>query len=90
MDSNNAVGKNLQDHLMLRPVYRIKNLETLNEVYHNLFKKMVTGINYFVVQKGTPEQWGLVICVDLLKAMNTWKRQIYNYHVSPMSTDILG
>ena len=42
--NHSAVGKNLQDHLMLRPVYRIKNLETLNEVYHSAIKKMFTGI----------------------------------------------
>jgi len=33
------IGRNLHDHLMLRPVYKVKNIETLNELYHSYFKK---------------------------------------------------
>ena len=25
-----GVGKNLQDHIMMRPVYKVKNIKTLN------------------------------------------------------------
>ena len=34
---NPSVGKNLIDHLMLRPVYKVKNLETLNDIYHSYY-----------------------------------------------------
>ena len=34
-----SVGKNLIDHLMLRPVYKVKNLETLNDIYHSYSSK---------------------------------------------------
>ena len=34
-----SVGRNLTDHLMLRPVYKIKNLETLNDIYYSIPKK---------------------------------------------------
>ena len=27
-----GVGKNLQDHLMFRPVYKVKNIKTLNKI----------------------------------------------------------
>ena len=37
----NGVGKNLTDHLMLRPVYKIKNLQTLNDIYHSFTKKIL-------------------------------------------------
>ena len=40
----NGVGKNLTDHLMLRPVYKIEHLETLNEIYHSFTKKILTNL----------------------------------------------
>ena len=84
-----AVGKNLQDHLMLRPVYKIKNLETLNEVHHNLFKKMVTGINYFVFRKG-PLTMGASHLCGFIKSDEHLETPNLQFHVSPMSTDVLG
>ena len=84
-----AVGKNLQDHLMLRPVYKIKNLETLNEVYHNLFKKMITGINYFVFRKG-PLTMGASHLCGFIKSDEHLETPNLQFHVSPMSTDVLG
>ena len=84
-----AVGKNLQDHLMLRPVYKIKNLETLNVVYHNLFKKMVTGINYFVFRKG-PLTMGASHLCGFIKSDEHLETPNLQFHVSPMSTDVLG
>ena len=84
-----AVGKNLQDHLMLRPVYKIKNLETLNEVYHSLFKKMVTGINYFLFRKG-PLTMGASHLCGFIKSDEHLETPNLQFHVSPMSTDVLG
>ena len=37
---NNYVGENLHDHLMLRPVYTVQDVETLNELYHSTYKKI--------------------------------------------------
>ena len=31
-----GVGKNLQDHLMFRPVYKVKNIKTLNKKINSL------------------------------------------------------
>ena len=31
-----GVGKNLQDHLMFRPVYRVKNIKTLNKKINSI------------------------------------------------------
>ncbi len=44
-----GVGKNLTDHLMLRPVYKIKNLETLNDIYYSVSKKILTGLQVFFI-----------------------------------------
>ena len=40
LKDHQGVGRNLTDHLMLRPVYKIKNLETLNDIYYSFTKKM--------------------------------------------------
>ena len=37
-----SVGANLIDHLMLRPVYKVKNLDTLNDIYYSYYKKIIT------------------------------------------------
>ena len=86
---NKSIGQNLQDHLMLRPVYKIKNLETLNEVYHNLYKKMMTGINYFIFRKGALTMGASHLC-GFIKSDNHLETPNLQYHVSPMSTDVLG
>ena len=33
---NEAVGKNLQDHLQIRTIFKIQNSVTLNEQYNNI------------------------------------------------------
>ena len=49
---NHGVGMNLTDHLMLRPVYKVKNLESLNDIYYSMTKKLMTGLKYFLFRKG--------------------------------------
>ena len=36
-----GVGKNLQDHIMMRPVYKVKNIKTLNKKINSFFWKNV-------------------------------------------------
>ena len=40
---------NLTDHLMLRPVYKVKNLESLNDIYYSMTKKFMTGLKYLFI-----------------------------------------
>ena len=47
-----GVGMNLTDHLMLRPVYKVKNLESLNDIYYSMTKKFMTGLKYLLFRKG--------------------------------------
>ena len=49
---HSEVGSNLTDHLMLRPVYKVKNLETLNDIYYSISKKILTGLQFFLLRKG--------------------------------------
>jgi len=37
---------------MLRPVYKIKNLETLNDIYYSFTKKIFTGLKFLLTRTG--------------------------------------
>ena len=83
------VGKNLIDHLMLRPVYKVKNLETLNEIYHNYYKKMITGMKFLFLRKG-PLAVGASYLCGFIKSDSHLDTPNLQFHVSPASTDSLG
>ena len=38
-----GVGRNLQDHLQQRAIYRVSGARTLNETYHNIFRRGLMG-----------------------------------------------
>jgi choline dehydrogenase len=84
-----GVGENLQDHLQIRTVFKVKNAETLNGRYHNLASRAGMGVEYALRRTGplsmAPSQLGIfarsgpqVATPDL------------EYHVQPLSTDRLG
>lgn len=84
-----GVGENLQDHLQIRTVFRIKNGKTLNEIANSLFGKARIGLQYLLTRSGplsmAPSQLGIftrsgpeVATPDL------------EYHVQPLSTNKLG
>ena len=84
-----SVGKNLHDHLMLRPVYKVKNLDTLNDIYHSYYRKIITGINFFLFKKG-PLTVGASYLCGFIKSDNYLETPNLQFHVSPASTDFLG
>ena len=84
-----SVGKNLHDHLMLRPVYKVKNLNTLNDIYHSYYRKIITGINFFLFKKG-PLTVGASYLCGFIKSDNNLETPNLQFHVSPASTDFLG
>ena len=85
----NGVGRNLTDHLMLRPVYKIKNLETLNDIYHSFTKKFLTGLSYLIYKKG-PLTVGASYLCGFIKSDSYLENPNLQFHISPASTDLLG
>jgi choline dehydrogenase-like flavoprotein len=57
-----GVGESLQDHLQLRPVYRVRGVRTLNTDYANLARRAMMGIDYALFRRGAltmaPSQLG--------------------------------
>ena len=47
---SNGVGLNLQDHLMFRPVYKVKNLKSLNSKVESIFGRFMMGLEYILNQ----------------------------------------
>ena len=86
---NKNIGQNLTDHLMLRPVYKIKNLETLNDIYYSFTKKIFTGLKFFLTRTG-PLTVGASYLCGFVKSDPHLETPNLQFHVSPASTDLLG
>ena len=86
---NEAVGKNLQDHLQIRTIFKIQNSVTLNEQYNNIFKKLKIALNYAFLKKGpmtmAPSQFGV-----FTKSDPDQSRANIQYHVQPLSLEKIG
>ena len=57
-----GVGKNLQDHLMFRPVYKVKNIKTLNKKINSLIGKLMIGMEYVFLRKGPMTMGASQLC----------------------------
>src|SRR5689334_10973890 len=84
-----GVGKNLQDHLQLRMIYRVSGVKTLNETYHSLFGRALMGLDYALRRRGpltmAPSQLGLFTRSDASR-----ERANIQFHVQPLSLDKFG
>jgi choline dehydrogenase len=85
----NGVGENLQDHLQIRTVFKIKNAVTLNQKANSLLGKMAMGIEYALFRSGplsmAPSQLGI-----FAKSDPRVQTPDLEYHIQPLSTDKLG
>ncbi|MDC0854029.1 GMC family oxidoreductase N-terminal domain-containing protein [Candidatus Pelagibacter sp.] len=84
-----GVGKNLQDHLMFRPVYKVKNLKSLNKKINSLFGNLLIGLEYIFKQSGPMTMGASQVC-GFLKSDSSRATPNLQFHVQPISTDILG
>ena len=84
-----GVGRNLQDHLMFRPVYKVKNLKSLNGKINSLFGNLLIGLEYIFNQSGPMTMGASQVC-GFLKSDPSKATPNLQFHVQPISTDILG
>lgn len=84
-----GVGENLQDHLQIRTVFKVKNTKTLNERANSMLGKIGIGLEYALTRSGpmsmAPSQFGL-----FTKSDESFETPNLEYHVQPLSTDRLG
>jgi len=84
-----GVGKNLQDHLMFRPVYKLKNIKSLNRDVESLYSKFFMGLQYIFKQSGPITMGASQVCA-FTKSDPSRATPNLQFHVQPLSTDILG
>ena len=84
-----GVGENLQDHLQLRTVFKVKDVRTLNEWANSPFGKVQMGLEYLFFRTGpltmAPSQLGAFTKSDPARASAN-----IEYHVQPLSLDKFG
>ena len=84
-----GVGGNLQDHLQIRPVYRVSGIRTLNGDYANLFRRAAMGLNYALRRSGpltmAPSQMGAFV-----RSSSAYETANLEFHFQPLSLDVWG
>ena len=84
-----GVGANLQDHLQIRSVYKVKGAKTLNTLANSLWGKAMIGLEYALKRTGpmsmAPSQLGA-----FTKSDPSQPHANIQYHVQPLSLDAFG
>lgn len=84
-----GVGANLQDHLQIRPVYRVSGVRTLNTDYANLPRRGLMALDYLLRRRGpltmAPSQLGMFARSSVDKATPDLQ-----FHFQPLSLDKWG
>ena len=84
-----GVGENLQDHLQLRPIYKITGAATLNEQYAQLWRRPLMALDYGLRRRGpmtmAPSQMGA-----FAKSNDRQATPNLQFHVQPLSLDKFG
>jgi choline dehydrogenase len=84
-----GVGRNLQDHLQQRAIFKVHGVRTLNETYHNLFRRGLMGLDYLFRRRGpltmAPSQLGIFTRSDPMQ-----ERANIQFHIQPLSLDKFG
>jgi len=84
-----GVGKNLQDHLMMRPVYKVKNIKTLNKKINSVIGKILIGMEYAFFRSGPMTMGASQLC-GFAKSDSSKETPNLQFHIQPISTDKLG
>ncbi|AWM86128.1 GMC family oxidoreductase [Microvirga sp. 17 mud 1-3] len=84
-----GVGENLQDHLQLRPIYRVHGTRTLNEDYRSLMRKGHMALQYALFRRGpltmAPSQLGA-----FTRSSPRYATPNLQFHIQPLSLDKFG
>ena len=84
-----GVGRNLQDHLQQRAVYKVSGTRTLNGSYHSLLGRAAMGLEYALTRGGplsmAPSQLGI-----FMRSSPERERANIQFHVQPLSLGKFG
>lgn len=84
-----GVGENLQDHLQLRPIYKVEGVKTLNTDYARLWRRPLMALEYAVRRTGpltmAPSQMGA-----FARSAPHYATANLEFHFQPLSLDKWG
>jgi len=84
-----GVGENLQDHLQIRPIYRVTGVATMNALYASLWRRPLMALEYAATRRGpmsmAPSQMGA-----FARSSPDQATANLQFHVQPLSLDRFG
>jgi choline dehydrogenase-like flavoprotein len=84
-----GVGENLQDHLQIRPYYRVSGVPTLNSLYASLWRRPLMALEYALSRRGpmsmAPSQMGA-----FARSSPDQATPNLQFHIQPLSLDRFG
>jgi len=84
-----GVGKNLQDHLQARVVYRLNRPISVNDEVRNIVGRTMAGIQFMLTRRG-PLAMGASQACAFVRTRPGLEAPDIQYHVQPLSADKLG
>jgi choline dehydrogenase len=84
-----GVGRNLQDHLQLRAMYRVSGVKTLNEIYYSLLGRPLMALQYALLRRGPMTMAASQLGI-FTKSDPSQERANIQVHVQPLSLDRFG
>ena len=84
-----GVGRNLQDHLQLRAMYRVQGVKTLNEIYYSPLGRPLMGLQYALLRRGPMTMAASQLCI-VTRSDPSQERANIQFHVQPLSLDRFG
>jgi len=81
-----GVGKNLQDHLQIRTIYKVNEPITINDELRNPLRKGLMGLEYMLFRTGPLTMAASQVAI-FTKSTPEQERPDIQYHLQPLSAD---
>ena len=84
-----GIGRNLQDHLQLRTMYKVSGVKTLNQTYYNPFGRAGMALQYALLRRG-PMSMAASTMGIFTRSDPSQTRANIQFHIQPLSLDRFG
>jgi choline dehydrogenase-like flavoprotein len=84
-----GVGKNLQDHLQARVMFKLSRPLSINNEVRNVFGRAMAGIQFMLTRRGPLAMGASQVCAFVRTRVGLEAPDV-QFHVQPLSTDKLG
>ncbi|MCL4764632.1 MAG: choline dehydrogenase [Hyphomicrobiaceae bacterium] len=84
-----GVGRNLQDHLQVRTVFKLNRRLSVNDEVRNVFGRALAGIEFLLTRRGALSMGASQACA-FVRTRPGLEAPDVQFHVQPLSTDKLG